>query len=128
SSAPGSPRLGIDRAVLEEPRLRRRRAWPPRQEPAPPGRPLCPPLASHRHPAAGSPRGRPSAETAPCRSSSCPPCHYALSRISPERRATRTFLPSPSARAPTLVGLPLVGSTTMTLDKWMDPSRSMMPP
>src|SRR6266508_363225 len=53
---------------------------------------------------------------------------YALSMISPDRRATRAFLPSASSRTPTRVGLSDCGSTSITLDRWIAPSRSMMPP
>src|SRR5712692_805673 len=53
---------------------------------------------------------------------------YALSMISPDRRAIRAFLPSASSRTPTRVGLLVCGSTSITLDRWIAPSRSMMPP
>src|ERR1700730_870717 len=53
---------------------------------------------------------------------------YALSMISPDRRAIRAFLPSASWRTPTRVGLLVCGSTSITLDRWIAPSRSMMPP
>src|SRR4029453_8987740 len=50
-------------------------------------------------------------------------CAHALSMISPDLRATRTFLPSPSARMPIRVGLLLVGSTSITLDRRTAPPR-----
>src|SRR6266542_1177394 len=53
---------------------------------------------------------------------------YALSMCSPDFLATRTFLPSASIFTPVRVGLSLAGSTSMTLDRWIAPSRSMMPP
>src|SRR6266851_1478016 len=37
-------------------------------------------------------------------------------------------LPSERAFIPTRVGLPLPGSTSITLERWIDPSRSMIPP
>src|SRR5215470_12816125 len=56
------------------------------------------------------------------------PWPYTLSMNSPDRRATRAFLPSASARTPTRVGLSVCGSTSITFDRWIVPSRSMMPP
>src|SRR5690606_28305499 len=47
---------------------------------------------------------------------------------SPERLATRTFLPSFSMRKPTRVGFPSLGSASAMFDRWIGASLVMIPP
>src|SRR5713101_5314160 len=61
---------------------------------------------------------RPPSPPVPCPPSSALPSRpHALSSISPDRLATRTFLPSDRAFIPTRVGLLLAGSTSITLER-----------
>src|SRR5712691_2019182 len=53
---------------------------------------------------------------------------HALSMLSPHRLQTRTLRPSASACAPVRDGRSHFPQTTMTFERWMNPSRSMMPP
>src|SRR6266851_1849084 len=90
-SAAGAPLPPLGRAGACPPR-------PPPRPPPPPPPPPSPPV--------------------PCPPSSALPSRpHALSSISPDRLATRTFLPSDRAFIPTRVGLLLAGSTSITLER-----------
>src|SRR4029450_2964442 len=91
----------------------------------PPGPPCRRPLdARPPGPADRRPALRPPFLPVPCRISLALPSRpHARSSISPDRLATRTFLPSDRAFMPTRVGLSLPGSTSITLERWIEPSQ-----